>query len=65
MLLELSAVEAREVKQALDTALRALLEEMAHADPRAHRDLLRERYERLDQLNRRLDMSLEGEQVYA
>ncbi|ABF88141.1 hypothetical protein MXAN_7223 [Myxococcus xanthus DK 1622] len=65
MLLELSAVEARDVKQALDTALRALLEEMAHADPHAHRDLLRERYERLDQLNRRLDMSLEGEQVYA
>ena len=65
MLLELSAVEAREVKQALDTALRALLEEIAQVEPRAHRDMLRERYERLDQLNRRLDMTLEGEQVYA
>ncbi|WIG93849.1 hypothetical protein [Myxococcus sp. SDU36] len=65
MLLELSEVEAREVKQALDTALRALLEEMAQAAPGVHRDVLRERYERLDPLNRRLDMSLEGEQVYA
>ncbi|MFP2958335.1 hypothetical protein ACLEPN_10965 [Myxococcus sp. 1LA] len=65
MLLELSAVEAREMKQALDMALRGLLEEMAHADPGALRDLLRERYERLDQLNRRLDMTLEGDQVYA
>ncbi|GHG78222.1 hypothetical protein [Comamonas sp. JC664] len=65
MLLELSAVEAREMKQALDSALRALQEEMAQAAPSAYRDLLRERFTRLDQLNRRLDMSLEGEQVYA
>ncbi len=65
MLLELSAVEARELKQALDTALRSLLEEMAQAGAGAYRDLLRERYARLDQLNRRLDMSLEGDQVYA
>ncbi|AKQ70404.1 hypothetical protein A176_007316 [Myxococcus hansupus] len=65
MLVELSAVEAREMKQALDSALRALQEEIAQAGPSAYRDLLRERFTRLDQLNRRLDMSLEGEQVYA
>ncbi|AEI63963.1 hypothetical protein [Corallococcus macrosporus] len=65
MLLELSAVEARDVKQALDTALRTLLEEISQTDQPPYRDLLRERYERLDQLNRRLDMTLEGDQVYA
>jgi beta-galactosidase GanA len=65
MLLELSSVEARELKQALDTALRGLLEEIAHADQRAFRDMLRERYERMEQLNRRLEMTLEGSQVYA
>ncbi|QSQ21805.1 hypothetical protein JY651_42765 [Pyxidicoccus parkwayensis] len=65
MLLELSAVEARELKQALDSALRVLLDEIAHADQRAYRDMLRERYDRMEQLTRRLEMSLEGTQVYA
>jgi hypothetical protein len=65
MLLELSAVEARELKQALDSALRVLLDEIAHADQRAYRDMLRERYDRMDQLNRRLEMTLEGNQAYA
>lgn len=65
MLLELSSVEARELKQALDSALHVLLEEIAHADQRAYRDMLRERYERMEQLTRRLDMTLEGNQVYA
>jgi hypothetical protein len=65
MLLELSAPEARELKQAMESTLRRLLEEIAHADQRAYRDMLRERYERLEQLNRRLDVSVEGESVYA
>ncbi|MCP3169532.1 hypothetical protein [Myxococcus qinghaiensis] len=65
MLLELSAEEARELKQALDTALLELLTEISHTDQRAYRDLLRERYDKLDHLNRRLEMSLEGSQVYA
>jgi hypothetical protein len=65
MLLELSSVEARELKQALDSALRVLLDEIAHADQRAFRDMLREKYERMEQLNRRLEMTLEGNQVYA
>jgi hypothetical protein len=65
MLLELSAIEARELKQALDSALRVLLDEIAHADQRAYRDMLRERYDRMEQLNRRLEMTLEGNQVYA
>ncbi|MBZ4421394.1 hypothetical protein [Myxococcus sp. RHSTA-1-4] len=65
MLLELSAVEARDLKQALDSALRVLLDEIAHADQRAYRDMLRERYDRMEQLNRRLEMTLEGNQVYA
>jgi hypothetical protein len=65
MLLELSPPEARDLKQALESALRKLLEEIAHADQRAYRDMLRERYDRLDMLNRRLDVSVEGESVYA
>lgn len=65
MLLELSAIEARELKQAMDSALRVLLDEIAHADQRAYRDMLRERYDRMEQLNRRLEMTLEGNQVYA
>jgi hypothetical protein len=65
MLLELSAPEARELKQALESTLRTLLEEIAHADQRAYRDMLRERYDRIEQLSRRLDVSVEGESVYA
>lgn len=65
MLLELSDIEARELKQALDSALHTLLDEIAHADQRAYQAMLRERYERLEQLTRRLELSLEGDQVYA
>jgi hypothetical protein len=65
MLLELSTLEARELKQSVETSLRTLLEEIAHADQRAYRDMLRERYERLEQLNRRIEVSVEGESVYA
>lgn len=65
MLLELSAPEARDLKQELESSLRKLLEEIAHADQRSYRDMLKERYDRLEQLNRRLDVSVEGESVYA
>jgi hypothetical protein len=65
MLLELSTPEARELKQSMESSLRRLLEEIAHADQRAYRDMLRERYERLEQLNRRLEVSVEGDSVFA
>jgi hypothetical protein len=65
MLLELSAVEARELKQALESTLRQLLDEIAHADQRAYRDMLKERYDRMEALNRRLDVPVESESVYA
>ena len=65
MLLELSATEARELKQAMESSLRRLLEEIAHADQRAYRDMLRERYARMEQLNRRLNISVEEDSVYA
>jgi hypothetical protein len=65
MLLELSTPEAQDLKQSLESSLRKLLEEIAHADQRAYRTMLRERYERLEQLSRRLDVSVEGESVYA
>ncbi|KFE66254.1 hypothetical protein [Hyalangium minutum] len=65
MLLELSTAEARDLKQALESALRELLAEIAHADQRAYRDMLKERYDRMDQLNRRLEVSVEGDSVFA
>ena len=37
MMLELSELEAREMKQALDSALHTLLAEIAHADQRAYK----------------------------
>lgn len=65
MLLELTAVEARELKEILDSSLRELLAEIDHADNRAFRDMLKERYDRLEQLGRKLASSGEGDQVYA
>lgn len=65
MLLEMTAVEARELKEVVDSALRELLDEIAHADHRAYREMLQARYTRLEQLNRKLEMSAESDQVYA
>lgn len=65
MLLEMSAVEARELKEVLDTSLRELLAEIDHADNRAFRQMLKERYDRLEQLGRKLEVSAESDQVYA
>ena len=65
MLLELTDVETRELKEVLDSSLRKLLDEIAHADHRAYREMLQGRYNRLEQLNHRLGMSVESEQVYA
>ena len=65
MLLELTAVEARDLKEVLDASLRELLAEIDHADNRAFRQMLRERYDRLEQLNHRLEASVESDQVYA
>ena len=65
MLLEMTAVEARELKEVLDSSLRELLDEIAHADHRAYREMLQGRYSRLEQLNRRLEASVESDQVYA
>ena len=65
MLLELTAVEARDLKEVLDASLRELLAEIDHADNRAFRQMLRERYDRLEQLNHRLGSSVESDQVFA
>jgi hypothetical protein len=65
MLLEMTALEARELKEVLDSALRELLDEIAHADHRAYREMLQARYTRLEQLNRKLETSAESDQVYA
>ncbi|HEX8818990.1 MAG TPA: hypothetical protein VF794_03620 [Archangium sp.] len=65
MLLEMTAVEARELKEILDSSLRSLLDEIAHADHRAYREMLQARYTRLEQFNRRLEATAESDQVYA
>jgi uncharacterized protein YicC (UPF0701 family) len=65
MLLELTAEEGRDLTQVLDSALRELLEELAHTDTRSWRELLQARYERLESLARRLQAQLDSEQVYA
>jgi hypothetical protein len=65
MLLDMTAVEARELKEVLDSSLRELLDEIAHSDHRAYREMLQARYTRLEQLNRRLEASVESDQVYA
>ena len=65
MLLEMTAVEARELKEVLESSLRELLDEIAHADHRAYREMLQARYTRLEQLNHRLGASTESDQVYA
>jgi hypothetical protein len=65
MLLELTAEEARELSQVMESALRELLDEIAHTDTRAYKELLQARYGRLEPLARRLQAQLESEQVYA
>jgi hypothetical protein len=65
MLLEMTNVEARELKEILDSSLRELLEEIAHADHRAYREMLQARYTRLEHLNHRLEATVESDQVYA
>jgi hypothetical protein len=65
MLLEVTAIEARDLKEVLDSSLRKLLDEIAHADHRAYREMLQARYTRLEQLNRRLESTVESDQVYA
>lgn len=65
MLLELTAVEARELKEVLDSALRELLDEIAHADHRAYREMLQARHARLEQLSHRMETAAESDQVYA
>ncbi|NNB84781.1 hypothetical protein HJC10_09400 [Corallococcus exiguus] len=65
MLLELSNDESRVLKDAVDSALNTLLDEIAHADQREHKEALRQRYDRLAALQRRLEPVVESEQVYA
>ncbi|NOK22194.1 hypothetical protein [Corallococcus carmarthensis] len=65
MLLELSNEESRVLKDAVDSSLRTLLDEIAHADQREFKEALRQRYDRLAALQHRLEPIVESEQVYA
>ncbi|RKG70778.1 hypothetical protein D7V80_04265 [Corallococcus sp. CA054B] len=65
MLLELSNDESRVLKDAVDSSLEMLLDEIAQADQRELKEALHQRYERLVALQRRLEPVVESEQVYA
>jgi hypothetical protein len=64
MLLEMTAEEARELKQALDSVLSELHDEVFHTDNRNYREMLKARQQRLQEIRRRLGPSVESEQVY-
>jgi hypothetical protein len=54
MLIEMSELERRELEEVLRQHLQTLLNELAHADDRAYRRELRQRYDRQEQ--RRLSL---------
>lgn len=58
MTLEVTDRQAEELRGVLEHRLRELLEEIAHADDRAFRRLLREKYEALEHIQRRLSAAL-------
>lgn len=65
MTLELSSDELRELKKALDLYLGEMHDELIHTDDRKYRAGLRETYERLDRISRRLQAAEQGGEVYA
>ena len=65
MMLELSNEDSRVLKDALDATLRALRDDLASAEPPELKEALRHRYDRLHDLQRRLEPFVESEQVYA
>ena len=54
MELKLTNGEARELRSALDRRLQELMNEIAHTEDREFRAALRDTYERLERLQRRL-----------
>lgn len=65
MTLELSSEELRELKRALDLYLGEMHDELVHTDDRNYRATLRETYERLERINRRLQAATQAGEVYA
>jgi hypothetical protein len=65
MLLELTNDEARVLKDAIDSALRTLMDDIANTDPRELKEALLQRHDRLQALQRKLEPAVESEQVYA
>ncbi|WP_223640929.1 hypothetical protein [Corallococcus sp. EGB] len=65
MLLELSNDESRVLKDAVDSSLHTLLEEISQASQGEFREALRQRYDRLAALQHRLEPIVESEQFYA
>lgn len=58
--LKMNAMEARELKSALERRLQALLHEIAHTADRAFRADLRQTYDQLEEIDRRLGALLAG-----
>lgn len=64
MTLELTGQQCADLKDVLDSALEQLLAEIAAADHRAYREALSERYDRLEELRRRLEHVEAGADAY-
>ena len=57
MTLDLSPTEMSDLRESLQSFTRQLLGELAHADQRQYRDMLRDKLRRYEQLLARLDSS--------
>lgn len=53
------------VRETLEASMKRLLEEIVHADQRAYRQELKERYERLERIRREVEFAAEAANVTA
>lgn len=65
MTLEFTDQEVQELREAVGSVLGRLLGELAHADNREFRQALREKYERLERIERHLASKQESAQAHA
>ncbi len=64
MMLAVNDEEARELAEVLDARLREMRLELAHTDDRAYRSDLRDRYDHLERIAKRLKQLSTGGEVY-
>ena len=64
MMLPVTDEEARVLDDALDATLQQMRLEIAKTDDRAYRSDLRDRYDNLERLQKRLKQMATGEEIY-